>query len=279
MSQAWNARLRAFAPRFLEEHPALAPAAAEAAVLLHGSTTFGVDDPYSDLDVWLLVTEERARTIDAAAGTGFFVFTLEGKPGHFTVELASDFEERVRRCDFALITELRSAQILADPNGRAASLIAVARQPMPEEVRRAWFCYHYVEMRGEHRACDNPIDRGDAVAVLQAMTQTLSHALRAAMVVDGQPYPYVKWLGRAAFRTPTGRRLEPKVTELLDLLAQDALRAPGPEKHHPLTRALREIRSLLVDAAQESGLDAPWLHDWWLFMDQARRGMQEVRWS
>lgn len=279
MSQSWIERLGAFTPRFLEEHPVLKAAATEAAAVMHGSTTYGVDDPYSDLDVWLLVTEEGARAIDMAAGTRFFDFKLEGKPGHFTVELASDFAERVRRCDFPLIAELRSAQVLADPDGRAASLIALARRPMPEAVRRAWFCYHYVEMRSEHRACDNPIERGDAVAVLQAMTQTLSHALRAAMVLDGEPYPYVKWLAHAAFATPTGRRLAPAVTGLLDLLAQDALRAPGPEAQHPITHALREIRRLLVEAAQERDLDAPWLREWWLVIDQARRGMREVRWS
>jgi hypothetical protein len=279
MSPTWNARLRAFTPRFLEEHPALAPAATEAAVLLHGSTTRGVDDPYSDLDVWLLVSEAAAQAIEAAAGTRFFVFALEGKPGHCTIELTSNFEKRVRQCDFPLIAELRSAQILADPSGRVAPLIADARRVMPDEVRRAWFCYHYVEMRGEHRACDTPIDRGDPVALLQAMSQTLSHALRAAMVLDGEPYPYVKWLAQAAFGTPTGRRLEPRVTELLDLLAQDALRAPGPERDHPLTHTLREIRRLLVDAARERGLDAPWLNEWWLSMDHARRGIQEVRWS
>ena len=107
---------------------------------------------------------------------------------------------------------------------------------MREEVRRAWFRYHYVEMRGEHRAADNPIERGDSVAVLQAMTQTLSHALRAAVVLDGQPYPYIKWLAHAAFQTPTGKRLAPRVAELLDCLACDALRLPGPEKttsHQP----------------------------------------------
>lgn len=112
----------------------------------------------------------------------------------------------------------------------------------------------------------------------QAMTAALSHALRAAMVLDGVPYPYVKWLARAAFAAPTGRRLEPDVTRLLDLLARDALRAPGPEASHPLSHALKTIRGLLIEAAREGGIDEPWLQEWWLSIDRARRGIREVIW-
>jgi hypothetical protein len=247
-------------------------------VLLHGSTTRGIDDPYSDLDVWIFLPASRLPELDAAAGTRFFAFDLDGKPGHFTAEPAEEVAQRVRRCDFPLIVELRVAAILADPRGEAASLVRVARQPMREEVRRAWLRYHYVEMRGEHRAADNPIERGDAVAVLQALSQTLSHALRAAMVLDGEPYPYVKWLAHAAFQTPTGLLLASDVTEILDLLARDALRLPGPEKGHPLSGKLREIRLLLVDAARAQGIDEPWLNEWWLHMVQARDGIRAVEW-
>src|SRR5437867_624974 len=132
MTETWNTRLRAFTPRFLAEHPVLSAATAEAAAVLHGSTTFGVDDPFSDLDVWLLVTDEQARAIESAAGTRFFVFTLEDKPGHFTVEPMSEFAARLRRCDFPLVAELRSSQIVTDPRARAATLIEQARRPMPE---------------------------------------------------------------------------------------------------------------------------------------------------
>jgi hypothetical protein len=278
MDSLWTARVRAYTPDFLAANPALSGAAAEAAILLHGSTTFGIDDPYSDLDVWVLVPDHALAALDSAAGTRFLPFTLDGKPGHFTVEPHGEFERRVRQCDFPLIAELRLAEILADSNGRAASLVETARRPMRDAVRSAWLRYHYVEMRGAHRAADNPIERGDAVAVLQAMTQTLTEALRAAMVLHGEPYPYVKWLGRAASGTPTGRLLAPSVADLFERLTQDALRHPGPEKGHPISDTLREIRRILVEAARAGGMGEPWLDEWWFHIVQAREGIRNVEW-
>jgi predicted nucleotidyltransferase len=265
-------------PVYLDQQPALARFSDKMMVLLHGSTTRGIDDPYSDLDVWIILPLAQVRKVEAVAGTRFFPFNLENKPGHFTVEPVEEVRRRCRQCDFPFIAELRMAEILADWRDEAAILVLRARDPMHEDVRRAWFRYHYIEMRGEHRAADNSIERGDAVAVLQAMTQTLSHALRAAMVLDGEPYPYVKWLAHAAFQTPTGRLIEPHVTEFLDWLARDALRLPGPEKQHPLSSKLREIRLLLVEAAQASGIDELWLDEWWFYIVQARDGIREIVW-
>jgi hypothetical protein len=278
MSVFWVERLRKFVPGYLGQQPAIARFANKATVLLHGSTTRGIDDPYSDLDVWIFLPLAQLRKVEADAGTRFFPFSLEDKPGHFTLEPMEAAFRRLRQCDLPFIAELRQADILADPHEQASHLVMFARNPMREEVRRAWFCYHYVEMRGEHRAADNPIERGDSVAVLQATTQTLSHALRAAMALDGEPYPYVKWLAQAAFQTPTGSLLAPKVTELLDCLASDALRHPGPEKQHPLSLKLREIRHLLIDAARARGIHEPWLDEWWFHIVQAREGIRNVVW-
>jgi len=271
--------MKQFAPGFLGGHPVLGSVASPAAVLLHGSTTMGIDDPWSDLDVWVLAPSTALRELRQTSQESFFEFALDGKPGHFTLESCEDFLTRVRRCDMPLIAELRLAVVLGDPQGAGQGLIDLARQPMRPEVRLAWFRYHYVEMRSEHRACDNPIERGDPVGVLLAMTRTLEHAMRATLVLDGQPYPYSKWLARACAGTPTGQKVLPSVQEMLGLLAADTLHRPGPEKGHPLSDKLREIRRTLVAAARSGGLDEPWLDKWWLFMAQAARGVREVTWE
>ena len=183
----------------------------------------------------------------------------------------------VRSCDLPLIAELRRAVGLLDPTSSGQRLIDFAQLPMRPEVRRAWLCYHYVEMRGEHRAIDNPIERGDPVAILLALTKALEHAMRAALVLDGEPYPYSKWLARACERTPTGRAVLSLVQEMVNLLAQDGLRRPGPEKGHPLSEKLRDIRRTLVNAARTSGVEELWLDKWWLFCEQART-MRDIAW-
>jgi predicted nucleotidyltransferase len=274
----WSVRLKSLVPAYLRESKALGPIADRCAVVLHGSTTLGIDDAFSDLDLWVIAPNETVRQAEEIAGTRFFSFVLDDKPGHFNLEPMEEMRSRLRRCDLELIAELRRAEIIADVENVAADLIASARRPMSGAVREAWFCYHYVEMRGFHRNCDTPIERGDAIALLQGLVPTLNHALRAAMVLDGMPYPYIKWLAQSAATTPTGRRMLPLVYDMLDLLAADALRQPGPEKNHPISLKLREIRRILIDSARAAGVDQPWLDRWWEHLTQARRGIAAVAW-
>jgi hypothetical protein len=184
----------------------------------------------------------------------------------------------VRSGDLERIAELRRCHILADADGAVHELVTAAKQPMTESVRRAWFCYHYVQMRQFHRSCDNPIERGDALAFLHGLVPTLNHALRAAMVLDREPYPYIKWLGRAASQTPTGRRISPLVQDILDLLAINALRHPGPERQHPLGKKLHEIRKIMIENARAGGIDEPWLERWWVHLTQAADGVAAITW-
>lgn len=266
----WKSRLRTFLPGFAQSVPELSSIAEKSTILLHGSTTRGVDDAYSDLDVWMLPPGEHENR--------FIVFKLDGKDGHATIESRKDFLAHVRQCDFNLIYELRHAVILQDPDGWGEKMLALARRPMPAAVRAAWFAHHYIEMRSEHRACDNPISRGDAVALLQAMTPTLSHALRAAMVLDGQPYPYHKWLASAAGKTPTGAQIVPLVEAVIDSIGAGTLRVGGPERQHPLTLVLREIRGKIIAAARAGGIDAEWLDLWYLHLD-VRNRIHDVTWE
>jgi len=274
----WTRRLDGFAPEFFAATPALRPLVGRCAILLHGSTCLGVDDAFSDLDVWVLAPEPLVRQAEATAGTRFFTFGLDDKAGHFNLETMDEMADRVRRCDLERIAELRRCCILSDVDSRAANMKWSARCPMREPVRRAWFCHHYVDMRAAHRNADHPLERGDPLALLQCLVPTLDHALRAAMVLDGEPYPYVKWLGRAAAGTSTGSRVVPLVNDIVDQLSAGALRHPGPEAQHPLGQKLREIRRVLVDGATAGGIDETWLDRWWVHLTQARAGVGSVEW-
>ena len=274
----WTERLRRFVPQFLASHESLAPLRGSATVLLYGSTTMGVDDPFSDLDMWLLLPVAALAELDRASRTRFFEIKLDGKAGHLSAEATPEFAQRLERCDMDLIYQLRKASVIQDGQHAAPGLIRAARRPMRPQVSRALFFFHYVEMRSEHRACDNPIARGDPAALLLSLPKVVAHALRAAMVLDAQPYPYDKWLCRAAAETPTGRSLAPHVDALLDSLAADALRQTGSVADHPVTTELMAVRQKLVQAARAKGWDEPWLAAWWLFMDQARGAVEGLRW-
>jgi hypothetical protein len=272
-------RFRPFARQSLRDHAGLRHVEQCAAVLLHGSTTLGIVDAFSDLDVWLLVPDSIAREFDRGSTTRFINFQFHERPGHFNIEPIEPFHDRIDHCDFPLIAELRRAIVLRDDEDSVGSaIVARARRSMPDDVRQAWFRYHYGEMRSHHRAADTPIDRGDAIAVLQAVTRTMIDAMQSAMVLDGEPYPYSKWLGRACAQTPTGARIVPLVNDVIDLLGRGALRMPGPESQHPITLKLKEIRAELLAAASNSGIDGPWMKEWWLHIPQSRLVIHAVRW-
>jgi len=274
----WIARLSDFLPGFLQGHAILREFHKRASVVLHGSVAMGIDDAFTDLDLWLLMPEDDMTQLDAASETRFFEFDLDGKKGHFNAESTGAFCARVQGCDMDAIFQLRSAAVLADPVAAVGEIVRLARRPMRPEVSLAFFRYHYVEMRGEHRSWDNPIERSEPVGALLALSKTVAHALRAAIVLDRQPYPYDKWLHHAAGSTPTGRRLLPALERILDLLAADGLRAGGPESDHPIGKELRVMRQVLIDAAEAADIHQPWLRQWWLHMDEAGDGIRDIRW-
>ncbi len=274
----WTDRLYKFLPEFLNEHSVLGRFYSRAAVVLHSSTTWGIDDPFSDLDLLFLQADTDLDQLDSISETRFFDFELEGKPGHLNAESVDDFSDRLKRGVMPLIYELQQAKIIIDNTDDVKGLIARARKPMRDEARFAFFFYHYVEMRGYHRAGDNPMERRDAFAVLVSLTEVLTHALKAAMILDGKPYPNAKWLHYAAVQTPTGSLLAPRIETILDLLAADNLRFKGPESDNPISHELRSIRAILVESAHAKGIHPPWLDKWWLYINQSRDAIKNIRW-
>ena len=101
------------------------------------------------------------------------------------------------------------------------------------------------------------MNRNDAVAAYLNTAQSLLHALRACLSMESEPYPYDKWLSRSAPKTATAQKLASHVARLMDDLADDALRFPGPESDDALSQDFRGIRSLLIDSARQTGIDEP----------------------
>ena len=225
----WVQRVSEYVPNFVREHPALGPIADRGDLILTGSTTLNVADEHSDLDLELVVSNEAVADLDAASPTRYIEFHLDGKPGSVIVESSEAWNDRIDACDMPLIAELRRAVMIRESTGDATRLIEKARQTMKPDVRRAFFFYNYFEMRSFHRAGDNPMNRNGAVAAYINTAQALLHELRACLSLEWEPYPYDKWLWLSASQTETGKRLAPHVNRIMDHLAGDALRFPGPE--------------------------------------------------
>lgn len=274
----WVKAARGYIPGFIAGHPLLGRYARRASVVFHGSTMLGVDDAGSDVDFWLLLPERDFRRLDRASPSRFYDVKIDGKNGHLNAESREAFREAVRRCDLDAIAQLRYAEVVVDHDGFAGRLVRLARKPMRPAVRRAMFFFHYVEMRGEHRACPNPMARGHSVAVLLSLTKVLGHAMRAALVLDGRPYHYDKWLYRDALGSPTGREVARGVGRVMRLISRGGLDPNVMRGPNPVNRELRRIRFDLIAAAERRGIHDRWLREWWYFMDAAREAPRTVKW-
>jgi len=281
----WIKKINDFIPHFLELHPILKKFYNKASILLHGSITMGFDDQFSDIDLWFLIPEDVLKELDNISETRFFEIEVNGKIGHLNAESIEEFSRRFyqirdhnNQISMDIAYQLRNAEVIIDNAGVGSELIQLARQPMQQPTQKAFFFYHYVEMRGDHRSCDNPMNRHDPVGVLLSLPKVLAHALRAAMVLDGEPYPYDKWLYYAASKTPTGKLQIPSVIKICDFIAEDMLRFKGSELEHPISQELKVIRQILIKSANAKGNYSPWLEKWWLYMTQARDAVKNIYW-
>jgi len=273
------AEMRAALPALLAAHPQVAAVVDRSCLLLHGSRTIGTARATSDWDLWVLTDDATHAAFAAEHGTRFINFAADGRVGHFQLKSVAALARQVAACDLELISELRYGIVIAGSPAVAVELLRAARKPMSDAVRHAWFRYHYVEMRSDHRACDGSVDQQDnPAATLIAVAKTVQHALQAAMVIDREPYRYSKWLAPLAARTPTGARIVPIVNEAIELIETGALRDHSPEAAHPLILSLRRLRDPLIDAARNAGIDEEWLTKWWLHIDTARDGIHDVSW-
>jgi hypothetical protein len=118
-----------------------------------------------------LVQEKHLSIVKTDSATDFFDFPLHGKAGHLTVEPVSLWQKRLRTCQMPYVYHLRNAVLVCGETLEVRELLRSARPCLPDHVAHAFTAYHYTEMRGYHRSCDNAMERRDAVALLLLLPQ------------------------------------------------------------------------------------------------------------
>lgn len=279
-AQKWAAASREFIPGFIHDHKILKHVQDKATVVLHGSTTLNVDDPYSDLDFWLILDEEEEMQFNALTKESFFLLEIQGKQGHINPfplrELRACFNGSI---NMVLAYEVKNAIAILDKKEHFQSIKSQANTPLTDGVRYAHFFRNYIEMRASHRSCDNPMERHDHFAMLYNVMDTLKFALQAAFVLDRKPYPYDKWIYAHAHRAETPKTLVPLIDNILEHIASGPSALHGPERDNKISQELRKIRAILVEKARQTGIDQPWLNAWWRFIEESKRAVQVARWG
>jgi len=111
-TQQWIERVSEWGPTFVQEHPVLGRFADLGDLILTGSTTLGVVDECSGLDLELVLSEDAVTQVDTAAPTRYIEFHTDGKPGSVIVVSADAWNDSVGACDMPLIAELRRAVMI-----------------------------------------------------------------------------------------------------------------------------------------------------------------------
>jgi hypothetical protein len=273
----WTARLVDFFSS--NERPAfLSELGDEIAVVLHGSTTRNISDPSSDLDFYLLLSDESLSCFDEISSSRFVEITIDGKLGHLNAAPIKIIEQAFDEPDFESIYELQHAAAVYDPQGMFTSVGRRACLPMTERLQYAALFFNYLEMRAFHRSVDNPMDRNDRLSALSSVVEAANYALRCSLIVDGKTFPYAKWLYASASLSPAAAPVVQSVDRILDLLQSGPESLRGPERENEISNQLRQIRYFIVDRAKAKGIDQSWLTEWWHFLDTQRTAFDGLAW-
>ena len=129
-TRQWIERVSEWAPTIGQAHPVFGRFADLGGLILTGSTTLGVVDEYSDLDLELVLSEDTVAQVDTASATRYIECHLDGKPGSrwhsmylechldgkpgsVIVVSADAWNNSVGACDMPLIAEPRCAVMIA----------------------------------------------------------------------------------------------------------------------------------------------------------------------
>ncbi|MBX2818990.1 MAG: DUF4037 domain-containing protein [Rhodothermaceae bacterium] len=279
-TQKWVAASKDFIPDFMKQHDVLMHFLERTTVILHGSTALNVDDPHSDLDYWLILDDEEEKRFQTLTNESFVPLRIHGKVGHINPlslkELEACFSDRI---NMVLAYEVKNGIVIEDTKEVFESYRSLAQEPLTDDIQYAHFFRNYIEMRASHRSCDNPMERHDPFAMLYNVMDTLKFALQAAFVLDRMPYPYDKWIYAHAHLAETPRALLPGINNILAQVTSGFSALRGPEGDNKISQELRVIRGILIDKAQQNGIDALWLNKWWRYIDESKRAVQSVRWG
>ena len=270
MDVARDTEERSFIDRAISDARALGK---DTAVLLVGSRALGVGGPWSDLDLWLLGNKERlegrARAEYELTGQ---VFVDRGDlQAHYTFYDFRDLEERLARWTDELLWIVHVSQLLHDPVGRASDMKERFRDyphDVLERKLRWWLC-NYWQCQGRLGVAA----RGTAASAVMIAAECIESLCKVCCLADGRPFPYLKWLRRAAEKTTLG----PLVCPAMDRAVRGVheLVAPPVGREFRELIPVKELRALkddLKEGLRKLGWSGAWVdepgHHVWVVFNQ-----------
>lgn len=257
-------------------HPLLRPYLAEATACLTGSSSIGLWDEYSSLDVHLVLPDvehtqlaNRLREERLWNPARDFRLRLEDREPFrrfpsavITILSASQLAQEFR---FELPVALwiyGNAVVLQDPAGMLEAAVHIGNQQFAA-VLNDLRCEHYYRFRqARHDLLPRIAPQRQETVLAIKRGEAAREALRLAFLADGKCYPYDKLLEPVAEReTRSGKHLVTAVHALI--AARDA---------EVVAHAGKVLRDRVVFALQQGGVSEQWLEQWWLWPSIAPMG-------
>jgi hypothetical protein len=245
-------------------------------VLLGGSTALGVLDEQSDVDLLVFCEDEKFEEIHRRyeeAGlipedSDFFVdLKLPcGKTGHYTLHRKSELLRGLAEGDMEWLWFSHVAYTFRDPLQLQSILSRYS--PLHTDFLYKLRKNTYIELRTFAKGLDNPVTRGDRLPILFFAVEVFKAALRCAIVIEGYPYPYDKWLERVARNLPVGKRVLECAEDFFQYLKDENSFKPMYQEDNSFVRMEKRMRKVLLEEFHSRNIDEPWLIEWWKYVEK-----------
>jgi hypothetical protein len=218
------------------------------AVSIVGSVGAGLDDEYSDIDVYVLLRESDSMAIYEVCKHGYKTgsvdvlnpraFQLDEFPmlklrdlhGHINPIVFESIETNVRSFNDVERWICLNSITLHDPARMAASLKSEAAvypfQILNRKlIRHRWMVHDFLW------STKVPLERGQKKAVSLLCANGISNLLKLCILNEGNPYPYDKWLYDVAIQTPLGELTRQYVDLLFEEIHRPNIVVEVPDQY------------------------------------------------
>lgn len=235
-------------------------AGGEAVLLLVGSRAAGLDDSWSDLDMWVvgdktcLCKSER----DQYEKDGQLFIDRGDYEAHWSFYDLRDLLSLLSTCPDERMWILRTAEVMSGSED-TASILRHKCSRYPEDILEQKLKLHF----GHFWQCLGPLNtaaRGMPETAFLVAAKTIEHLCKICCLAERKPFPYTKWLIPVARETILGRKVALSIARAVFGI-EEFLHPPSGKHFQELTplRELRSTKDVVREALKELGWTSSWI--------------------
>lgn len=226
--------------------------------LLVGSASFGIHDKFTDVDIFVYVSDDVVKKRKAQGYNETYPFK--------GVEICVDWNsiEKLEEIlsawkDDESLWVFYNAKILYDPKGLMQKLLKRIKR-YPKELRRKKIFLHFYYLKAFLEDCKKAILRSDFLTALFLIYKAIDEITYLSFILEGLYVPYPKWRLHLIKKLPLGTKILPKIEKILCIKGLDKTE---------LTIKLKDLNDIVEDLKPnfcEAGIPEKWLgSNWWMY--------------